>query len=269
MLADQANLRRRRVETARKSPSSLPSATVSRNIHSMEAGVGESPSMRKIVAVTTFVGALAAAGGASGQGLTPTAPPPLAPTAPTPVAPTAPPPLRPTTPTPVATPAPSNTGGAVTTLGTFSVGNWSAGAYTAPGLMTFDHCAAEVQYQNGVTLGFAVTRDYQWSMAFYDPNWQLTPGASYPISFTIDYSQPSTATAIAFDVSAVDVPLAPDASLFRRFMDGERLRVVAAEESFDFNLTDTSQMLPDLLNCVRSYVGAAPPTANPFQSFTR
>ncbi len=259
--------------------------------------------MRTIVALATSVCVLGGASGASGQTLTPTAPPPLTPSAPSPapsapsappVAPAAPPPLAPSAPPPLAPsappplapsapppapsappvapsapPAPTNQGGEVTTLGTFTVGNWSAGAYSAPGSMQFDHCAGETPYQNGVTLGFAVTRDYQWSMAFYDPAWRLTPGASYPLSFTIDYSQPGSATAIAFSVNAVDVPLAPDLALFKRFMEGNRLRVVAASESFVFDLTDTAQLLPDLLNCVKSYAGAAPPTSNPFQSYTR
>jgi hypothetical protein len=156
----------------------------------------------------------------------------------------------------------------VTTLSTFNVGNWSAAAFTAPGSMDFDHCAGETLYRSGITLGFKVTGAFLWSMYFYNPAWKLTPGASYPLAFTLDYSAPDMATAIAIGVNAVEVALAPDMTLFKRFMEAEKLKVEAASESFVFDLTDTSKLLPDLLNCVHSYVGAAPATSNPFQSFT-
>jgi hypothetical protein len=240
--------------------------------------------MRVIAALTTCVYLLAAASGASGQSLTPTAPPPLTPTEPPPVAPTAPssapsptptaPPLAPSAPPPVAPsapppaprgrPAPTQTPGAVTTLSTLTVGNWSGGAYSAPGSRDFDHCAAETLYDSGITLGFTVTNTFQWGMYFYNPAWKLTTGTSYPLAFTIDYSPPDTATAIAYAYDAVDVPLTPDMTLFNRFIAGERLKVEAAHENFVFNLTDTSKLLPDLLNCVHSYVGATPDPSNPF-----
>ncbi len=246
--------------------------------------------MRTIVALTTCICVLAGASGVSGQTLTPTAPPPLTPSAP-PLAPSAPPPIpsapplapsappltpsappetptAPPPPAPSARPAPANTPGAVTTLSSFTVGNWSAAAFSAPGSMDFDHCAGETLYRSGITLGFKVTGAFLWSMYFYNPAWKLTPGASYPLAFTLDYSAPDTATAVAIGVSAVEVELAPDMALFKRFMEGEKLKVEAASESFVFDLTDTSQLLPDLLNCVHSYVGAAPATSNPFQSFT-
>ena len=255
--------------------------------------------MRVIAALTTCVYVLAAASGASGQALTPTAPPPLtpsepptaptapplAPTAPAPPAPSAPAPLAPTAPRPAPSapppapsapppaprgrPAPTQTPGAVTTLSTFSVGNWSGGAYSAPGSRDFDHCAGETLYDSGITLGFTVTNTFQWGMYFYNPAWKLTMGTSYPLAFAIDGSPPDTVTAIAYAYDAVDVPLAPDMALFDRFISGEQLKVEAAHESFLFNLTDTSQLLPDLLNCVHSYVGAAPNPSNPFQSYTR
>ncbi|MGD0635224.1 MAG: hypothetical protein ABSA13_13265 [Beijerinckiaceae bacterium] len=132
--------------------------------------------------------------------------------------------------------------------------------------MAFDHCVGETLYRNGITLAFGVTRTFQWSMAFFDPAWQLTPGTSYPLAFTIDRSQPDMATAIAISANTVVVPLAPDVALFKRFMKGEKLTVEAASEAFVFDLTDTSKLLPDLLRCVESYVGTAPSTSNPFET---
>jgi hypothetical protein len=144
------------------------------------------------------------------------------------------------------------------------VGNWSAGAYSAPGSNVFDHCAGATPYRNGITLAFAVTRTFQWSMGFYDPTWKLTPGGTYPLAFAIDSSSADSATATAVNVNTVEVALAPNVALFKRFMEGEQLKVAAASENFVFDLTKTSELLPDLLKCTEAYVGAAPPSSNPF-----
>jgi hypothetical protein len=240
--------------------------------------------MRANLALATCVSALVAASGAWGQ-LTPTAPPPLtpaappaAPSAPTPapsaapltpaappVAPNPPPPPPPPAPPPAPIPAPPSTGGSgvVTKLITFAVGNWSVSAFSAPGSVNFDNCAATVPYDNGVTLGFRITRDFDWSMALFNPAWSLTQGSSYSLTYAIDYSPPAAATAIALGPHGVRVVLPPSADLFRRFMAGARLNVVSASQTFGFNLTDTSVVLPDLLTCVQNYVGPTP-TANPF-----
>lgn len=130
--------------------------------------------------------------------------------------------------------------------------------------MTLDHCAAAATYNSGITVAFAVTAKFQWSLGLFDPQWNLTVGSKYPVAFTIDGSSPDFATANAVDASEVDIPLAPSVALFKQFMGGETLKVEAAKQVFTFTLTNTSQLLPDLLKCVETYAGAAPPNANPF-----
>ena len=196
---------------------------------------------------------------------TPTQPPPV-PSAPPPV-PTTPPPLTQTLPPPgpsTPPPPPVANSGTITTLSTFSVGNWSAGAYSMPGSMAFDHCAGSAPYKSGVTLVFAVDRTFQWSMGLYNPSWQLAQGSKYQITYAIDASGPTLAQAVAIGPSQVEIPLAPNVTLFKRFMQGEQLVVNAASQNFAFDLTKTIELLPDLLRCVESYAGAAPPSANPF-----
>ena len=219
--------------------------------------------MRAITALAVCICVLAGASGVSGQALTPSTPP-LTPNAPA-LTPSSPP-LAPSTPavTPSSPPASANPPAGITTLSTFSVGNWSVGAYSATGSTAFDHCAGATPYQNGITLAFAVTRTFQWGMAFFDPAWKLTPGTAYPLAFTIDSSPPDTVTATAITANEIEVLLAPNVALFKRFMEGEKLKVIAASENFIFDLTNTAELLPDLLRCVESYVGAAPPSSNPF-----
>jgi hypothetical protein len=231
--------------------------------------------MRAIAVLIACAGVLGAAGGVSAQVLTPTPPPTFTPTPPGAVSPSAPgtltptppPPLTPTPaptvgPTPAPPPATANT--TVTQLSSFAVGNWSGGAYSVAGSTAFDHCAESASYQNGVTLGFVVSNTFQWSMRLYDPAWNVTVGTSYPVSFAIDSSPPNVITATAINTNDVEIQLAPTAALFQRFMEGEQLKVVTASQTFIFNLTSTSVMLPDLLRCAESYAGTAPSTSNPF-----
>jgi hypothetical protein len=237
--------------------------------------------MRAIATLAASVGVLTASGvfaqdippstpGSTAQ-LTPTPLPPLTPTPPP--APSAPPPAPlPPPPAPLPPPpAPSTpppprvaNSGTVTTLSTFKVGNWSAGAYSVAGSMAFDHCAGAANYKSGITLVFAVSRTFQWSMGLYNQSWQLAQGSTYQVNYAIDASGPTLAKAVAIGPSQVEIPLAPNVTLFQRFMHGEQLKVNAASQNFVFDLTNTIELLPDLLRCVENYVGAAPPSANPF-----
>lgn len=214
--------------------------------------------MRATATLTAFC-LLAWASSASGQALTPTPVPTLTPTAP----PVAPAPVQPPV-VPATPPAATSPAAPVTTLSTFKVGNWTVGAYTAPGSTGLGYCAGVVPYKNGITLAFAVSNAFQWSMALYDPAWKLTAGMTYQVAYAIDSAAANLASATALNANAVDVPLAPNIPLFKQFMEGEQLKVQAAAATFVFDLTDTIQMLPALLRCVEAYVGTAPPSANPF-----
>lgn len=149
------------------------------------------------------------------------------------------------------------------TLTTFGIGNWSAGAYSANGSTAFDHCAGQASYKNGIVVVFEVGSKFQWSIGFQNPTWQLTAGQSYPVAFTIDNDAPSLGTAVAITTNQVQVQLAANTPLFERFMRGELLRVDAASQNFAFDLTNTAELLPALLQCAERYTGSSGP-ANPF-----
>lgn len=220
--------------------------------------------MRRIAAVAACLLVLGGADGVRGQNLTPTPPPPLTRTAPPPLTPAPPPPLTPAAPPPLTSNPPSVTPSSITPLSTFTVGNWNAGAYSASGSTTFDNCNAYASYVSGITMGFAVSRTFQWSMAFEDQAWSLTPQQSYPIAFTVDGGAVSSAIAIAVTANTVTVPLADSVPLFEKFMHGEVLRVDAASQVFTFKLTNTVELLPALLKCVQINVGVQGSSANPF-----
>ena len=111
---------------------------------------------------------------------------------------------------------------------------------------------------------FFVDNTFHWGIGFFNPAWNLTTGSSYPIAFTIISSSPVLGNANAITTNEVLLPLTPTVALFKAFMHGETLRVSASAGSFEFKLTNTVELLPDLLKCAEAYAGAAPVSANPF-----
>src|SRR5262245_6332549 len=93
-------------------------------------------------------------------------------------------------------------------LSNFTVAGWRGGAYTNQGGTQFNHCGASATYNSGIVVSFAVSRTYQWSMAFSHGSWRLTPGQSYNIAFTVDQDPPLSARAIAISNNQVEVVLA-------------------------------------------------------------
>ena len=149
----------------------------------------------------------------------------------------------------------------------FKVANWNGGAYTRGDSDAFNHCAASAKYRSGIYVLFSVNRNFQWSVGFGNPNWQLTPRSVYPIAFSIDGAQPIGAKAMAITRTTVEVPLWDNATLFEKFKWGRLLKVAAANQIFSFKLTDTSKILPVLLQCVREAnagIGIASTDSNPF-----
>ena len=149
----------------------------------------------------------------------------------------------------------------------FKIYNWKAGAYASNTTNQFSHCAASAKYKSGITVLFSINRKYEWSMAFSKPDWGLNRGEVYDIAFRIDQLTPYRAKARAISQTLVQVPLRDSSTLFRQFRDGQRLRVATANQVFGFKLTDTSEILPTLLKCVRNYVNnpIAADNANPFK----
>lgn len=222
--------------------------------------------MRAIVAATLCVSMFGAACSAEAQSPATTAhPAPAAPAAPSASQPAPPAPASPATPTPPAAPASAQKvvlPGPL--LAPLKVGNWIGGAYAAPGTTTFDYCMATAAYLNGVTVAFALTNTFKWYIALIDPGWNLTVGTNYPVALSVDRRASGVATATAIGTSEVLIQLNPTVALFKTFMEGEKLNVDTASRVYTFDLTNTVELLPDLLKCVEIYAGAAPPSSNPF-----
>lgn len=152
------------------------------------------------------------------------------------------------------------------TLENFHVGNWLVGAYSDDSTGQFSHCGMSASYRSGILMIFTIGRDFRWYVDFYDPQWALTPGASYDLTMQIDGRGQIPARATALTTQMVAIPLQDNVALFERFRHGYQLRVDAAGRNFFFNLDGTARGLTAVLNCTHRYVAAATPSldSNPF-----
>src|SRR5262245_16858079 len=116
-------------------------------------------------------------------------------------------------------------------LRNFTVGQWSAGAYSFDGTKRFSHCAGSAPYVSGVAMVFSVNRNYQWSVGFASPQFNLQQYQNIQLALSIDGEPPSKVTAQAISNKMVVIPLAPDAALFTKFKQANTLQLIANDAS--------------------------------------
>jgi hypothetical protein len=146
------------------------------------------------------------------------------------------------------------------------VGAWVGGAYTDPNSGAFSYCAAATPYKSGITFFVSVTRDYQWSLAFSDPNWTLNAGQTIPIELTFNGGSKFNVVGTARSRDFVTLPMPDNSQLISRFRAATTMTAVANNNVFQFALTTTSRLLPALVHCVAQETGTAakaPPPAAP------
>ncbi len=145
----------------------------------------------------------------------------------------------------------------------FKVGSWESGAYSDDGLRNkFSHCAGSASYKSGIIVTLLINREYKWGVAFANPAWTLTPGATIDLAYVVDGGQPRTTTAKAVSNNQVLIGFGDDSARFKEFSHGYQLRVAAAKQVFTFDLTDTAKLLPALLDCVTQQINPKPVMAS-------
>ncbi len=144
----------------------------------------------------------------------------------------------------------------------FQVGNWRGGAFASDRTKRFTHCAASSSYKNGVGVLFMVTGNYRWAIGFTSDNFSVRPDSTVKLALSLDGAAPTLVEAYAIDSNFLRVSLDPKASLFRRFKAAHFLELRAKDLSYKFALTDTSRMLPQLLQCVTERVKPTPMQAD-------
>jgi hypothetical protein len=142
-------------------------------------------------------------------------------------------------------------------LRSYKIGNWLIGVYGDNRTGAFSNCIATASYKNGITLGFVVTRNLRWKIAFSDPRWSLAAGKEVNGTYRVDEGNVRATTAVAIGPNAIQSDLPDRADIFDEFRRGRMLSFTGGGDVVQFALTDTSRMLADLLQCARDR--GAPP----------
>lgn len=148
-------------------------------------------------------------------------------------------------------------------IGDFDVAGWR-GTARANADNRFSLCGVTRDYDSGITLLFSLSAKYRWSMGFVNPSWQLEPGRTYTITYSIDGSPPRAVSARADLPTSVLFDLPDDLELFRLFRRGNMLHATSGGLRLQFSLKGSSAALDELMRCVARNTeparAAAPPS---------
>jgi len=136
--------------------------------------------------------------------------------------------------------------------GSISVGNWQGGAYTNDNSGAFTHCAAGTTYQSGIYFVVSIGENGSWRLGFAHEGWRLTAGEAFPLALTFDGQPAFNVQGMPIGAKLVNVELPLNSSLIGQFRKAKVMTAFAQGQLFQFNLNQTAQLLPALLNCVVS-----------------
>jgi hypothetical protein len=131
-------------------------------------------------------------------------------------------------------------------------GLWSGGAYTNDQTGAFSHCAAAVPYTSGITMFASVNRFFGWSLGFAHSQWALTPKTQIPIELHFDGGPAFHVDGTVLQPVLVEVPMPDNSKLINTFRSSLQMLAKAQGQSFLFNLNGTSNIMIQLLGCVRT-----------------
>lgn len=137
-------------------------------------------------------------------------------------------------------------------INTLQIGNWRGGSYTNDQTGQFSNCIVSTSYNSGISVVVLVTANLQWQLGFAHPKWTLTPGKAIPVALTFDGRGPVNlyARPITTELAVVDMP--DNGALIRAFRAAQMMTAYAEGNLFQFRLTDTSRMLPALVQCAKN-----------------
>jgi S1-C subfamily serine protease len=116
---------------------------------------------------------------------------------------------------------------------------------------------------SGISLAVGQTVAGPLLMAFVHPAWKLTPGETYPIDVTFDGQAQFQLFGIAAAPTIVNIAL-PNNSVIDQIRKSQLMAATADEQTFQFYLNSTGQLLPTIANCVAKTKSAGVANAGDF-----
>lgn len=144
-------------------------------------------------------------------------------------------------------------GGPATEIASYPfTGAWSGGAYASSETGQFSYCIAGVTYRSGIYMDVMVDRGFNWALGFESPSWNLSLDQTVPLVAHFDGGPAWALTAYPLARHLVTVPMADNSALISAFRGAYTMSVQAGGETFGFDLTNTSALIPELVQCVQS-----------------
>ncbi len=145
---------------------------------------------------------------------------------------------------------------AVATSGTeqvgFTSGVWQGDAnYDAEG--KFSDCTMTAQSENGVLLGFVISKDFDWGLVLADDTREFAVGTTEAVVLLIDARDPIPAIAKVVDVHGIVIPLENSDPVLDALRQGKVLTIVAQGAKVSFKLTGTKDAIAALAACVTEH----------------
>jgi len=135
----------------------------------------------------------------------------------------------------------------------FRVGLWTGGAYTDDRTGIFSDCAALIPYTNGLTMALALNRFFGWTLSFYNPLWSLYQYRQIPIEMHIPDNGPTVGiSGTVINPTTVIVSMSDNSRQIDAFRLAYRMNALVGGRYFAFNLNNTSDLMVQLVDCVRT-----------------
>ena len=138
------------------------------------------------------------------------------------------------------------------------VSGWVAAAFGQDD-GSFTHCAIKAEYQNGATLGFALTAEGEIVLAVKDGEWSLTEGSSVPISYTLKTDTPysdDTGQAQAVDATTLMADIGSKDDLGATVGGASEVTVSAEGKDLSFDTSDIGPAYAAVDKCVSDHASA-------------
>jgi invasion protein IalB len=134
----------------------------------------------------------------------------------------------------------------------FTSGVWTGDAnYDGDG--KFRDCTMTAQSENGVLLGFVISKDFDWGLVLADDSLDFELGTTEAVLLRIDARDPIPAVAKVVDVHGIVIPLENSDPVLDALRQGKVLTITAETAKVSFKLTGTKDAIAALAACVTEH----------------
>src|SRR5262245_1310311 len=131
----------------------------------------------------------------------------------------------------------------------------------------FSDCAMTAQASSGLTIGFIISKRYEWGLIVADERQRFALGSTESVALHIDKRDPIKAIAKVVDIHGIVIPLENSTAVLDGLREGKALTVVGEKLKISFKLTGTRAAIAALAACVTENLKSERVDAGPPRNF--